>query len=114
MQHWDYTQSYDWCRIVVSGPRIGLGKDLVVWSVYNPPEGQQSPLPEIQAYWNQPNDQPGNQYHVIAGDFNLHHPTWDAYNRNSAQAEALLDITEIGLLTLYILAGTIIRALIGA
>ena len=47
---------------------------------------------------------------MLAGDFNLHHPLWDQYDRESDRARDLLAIAEQGGLTLRTPRGTITRA----
>jgi hypothetical protein len=102
---WEAEMARDWCR--VRFPEIDLGAEqergFELWSVYNPPGG--SRLEEAMAGRGMP-DSPV----VVAGDFNLHHPFWDQYERSHEEAEGLLQLALRWNLNLVTPKGAITRA----
>jgi len=82
---WDFEATQHWCKVWLPayGPQ-GLGLEL--WSVYNPPDNS---TPVLQALLDRP---PTARSIVLAGDFNLHHPQWDYYDRYDLRAESLLQL----------------------
>ncbi|KAL2114789.1 hypothetical protein VTJ04DRAFT_4092 [Mycothermus thermophilus] len=78
VSQWDYGAEDLWCW-------VRLTQDLEVWSVYNPPATKEAPGQLLSLPIP-------NTPVVLAGDFNLHHPYWDLYNRLDREAEDLLNL----------------------
>ncbi|EAQ84238.1 hypothetical protein CHGG_10642 [Chaetomium globosum CBS 148.51] len=101
---WDSEVSENWCR--VRFPEADLGQEghgLELWSVYNPPNGENVP----QALQGRPRpDHPV----VLAGDFNLQHPLWDEFGRYERGAEDLLQLSSLWDLTIRTPRGAVTRA----
>ena len=103
---WEYTATRDWCRVWF--PSWG-NEGLELWSVYNPrwEPGDARLASTVQDLINSP---PPTHPAVVAGDFNLHHPLWDQYDRYDRKAEALLDLALQWDLELHTLKGATTRA----
>jgi len=99
---WDYEATEHWCRVWLPGygPQ---GPGLELWSVYNPPNNRAQVL---QALLERPT-QAGSI--VLAGNFNLHHPQWDYFDRYEQKAETLLQLALQWDLSLRTPRGTITR-----
>jgi len=78
VNQWDYGAEDLWCW-------VRLDQGLEVWSVYNPPDTKEAPSRLLQL-------PPPTRPTVLAGDFNLHHPCWDLFERLDRRAEDLLDL----------------------
>jgi exonuclease III len=98
VHQWEYEASENWCRVWFHG-----SPGLEIWSVYNPPANKtipeallQRPTPTLPT--------------VVSGDFNLHHPLWDQYERLEPQADSLLQLALQWELDLRTPKGTITRA----
>ena len=88
---WSSRAGENWCSATFVKDQI------TVYSVYNPnfATPQSTPLQFIH------NPAPGEQI-VLVGDFNLHHPLWDQYERESAHSDDLLQLAQrlqLGLIT---------------
>src|SRR6266516_7535060 len=105
INQWDYQQTQDWCRITLLGEQ-----PLSVWSIYNQTENP-SPLNPSPLHTESPiRREVISGSHILAGDFNLHHPLWDQHERESDGAGDLLAIAELGGLTLRTPYGAVTRA----
>ena len=78
---WDFEASGVYCRAWFKASEGEEG--LEVWSIYNPLDIKT--VPSTLLTMPKP-DLPT----VLAGDFNLHHPLWDLYDRLDHRAEDLL------------------------
>ena len=80
---WSSRAGENWCSVTF---REGL---FTVYSVYNPnlATPQSTPLRFIR------DPEPGEKL-VLVGDFNLHHPLWDRYGRESACSDDLLQLAQ--------------------
>ena len=80
---WTAQTGENWCSVTF------LEEDITVFSIYNPNQATSlsTPLRYIT-------ESPPTGRIVLVGDFNLHHPLWDQYNRESALSEDLLLLAE--------------------
>ena len=85
---WEYQATRDWCRVWF--PALG-NSGLELWSVYNPrwEPGNVVYRATLQDLAEGP---PPTHPAVVTGDFNLHHPLWDQFDRYDKKAEALLEL----------------------
>lgn len=98
ISQWDYEASDTWCRIWFPEQRLEL------WSIYNPPDNN-TLLPQTLL------GRPKPPYPIVlAGDFNLHHPLWDQFDRYNVAAEPLLQLALQWDLDLRTPRGTVTRA----
>src|SRR6266516_3340443 len=83
---WTQRAGTDWCCAT-----FGTGAEsITIWSIYSEQYVKtpwQSPIPELATL-----TLPGR--HVLAGDFNLHHPLWDKAGRYSVKADDLLELAQ--------------------
>lgn len=80
---WESEAKEDWCRLTLG--------ELTVYSVY-------SPCPQYRP-WRSPlttlgGIPPPAGPTVVCGDFNLHHPLWDPFERTHTEAQALFALAE--------------------
>lgn len=85
----DFQAGDDWASVTFKN----LGEPITVYSIYSPilvngtPEHQWgSPILSLGLKDRRP---PGG-HHVVVGDFNLHHPSWDMEDRTSPGSHRLL------------------------
>ena len=103
---WEYKTTKDWCRVWF--PALGEG-GLELWSVYNPRKEPGTPRLQgtVQDLLRGP---PPTNRAVVAGDFNLHHPLWDQFERYERRSEDLLELAQQWDLELRTPMGAITRA----
>ena len=89
-------------------PALGEG-GLELWSVYNP--RREPGAPRLQGTVQDLLRGPPPSYRaVVAGDFNLHHPLWDQFERYKRRSEDLLKLAQQWDLELRTLVGAVTRA----
>ena len=85
VDQWEAEATARWCWVRFPSLDLGWGQGFELWSIYNPPGGNQLPK-EITG-----RELPACPV-VVAGDFNLKHPYWDRFDRHDEEAESLLQL----------------------
>src|SRR5690349_17967515 len=96
VEAWDFEATRDYCRVWFD-PTSSQGTGIEIWSIYNPLDTKAIPSTLLTK------PKPGLPT-ILAGDFNLHHPLWDYYNRTDRKANDLLQLAlqwELDLRTPY-------------
>lgn len=100
---WDAEATDQWCRVWFPELDLGQGRGFELWSIYNLPGGNRLA--------NNITSQPPPVYStVVTGDFNLHHPCWDQFDRYNREAESLLQLALQWDLVLVTPKGAVTRA----
>ncbi|KAL2195621.1 hypothetical protein P885DRAFT_39874, partial [Corynascus similis CBS 632.67] len=104
ISQWDFEVSEHWCRVWFPEVNLGQGcRGFELWSIYNPPSSKEVP----RSLFGRP--KPAYPI-VLAGDFNLHHPLWDEFERYDRSAEDLLQLSSQWELAIRTPKGAVTRA----